>query len=174
MIQKVEQMNDPLPSSDTLFAPLTVDRRPTFSLQDLVAEFHEHQSDWSIPEAFLCLVLSAAFADGRLAEQEAEELRALSHRSRILKNLTANELASLNSVVIKRRADRPDYIQEACQTLPRDMHLSVFAHCLDICLADGTLVASEAGYLEKLLDHLAVTAEDAALTTRILSVKNRY
>lgn len=118
-------MSEPSPASETLFTPLTVESRPAFSLQDLVSEFPEHHSDWSIPEAFLCLVLSAAFADGRLADQEAEELRALAHRSRILKNLTENELAALNAVVVKRRTDRPDYIQEACQTLPRDMHLSV-------------------------------------------------
>ena len=167
-------MSEPSPASETLFTPLTVESRPAFSLQDLVSEFPEHHSDWSIPEAFLCLVLSAAFADGRLADQEAEELRALAHRSRILKNLTENELAALNAVVVKRRTDRPDYIQEACQTLPRDMHLSVFAHCLDLCLADGTLVASEAAYLEKLLGYLVVTAEEAEGTTRVLSIKNRY
>lgn len=167
-------MSDLIEGVGELFAPVTIEQKQPFSLKELVCEFPNGQSDWSIPEAFFCLVLSAALADGRMAQQETEELRALSHRSRILRNLTPNELAALNRTVVKRRADRPEWLREACRALPQDMHLSVFVHCLDICLADGAMVAAEAEFLESLVAHLCINEDDARLATRILSVKNRY
>lgn len=167
-------MSELIEGAGDLFAPVTTQKKEPFSLKELVAEFPNSQSDWSIPESFFCLVLSAALADGRMAQQESEELKALSHRSRILRNLDPNELAALNRTVVKRRADRPEWLSEACRALPHDMHLSVFVHCLDICLADGAMVAAEAEFLETLLEHLSVSEDDARQATRILSVKNRY
>lgn len=167
-------MTELFDTAGDLFAPLTIEEKRPFSLKELVVEFPNDQSDWSIPEAFFCLLLSAALADGRMAEQEAAELKALSHRSRIFRNLDPNELAGLNRTVVKRRADRPEWLNEACRALPRDMHLSVFVHCLDICLADGAMVTAEAEYLEALLTHLNVSESDVRQATYILSVKNRY
>jgi uncharacterized tellurite resistance protein B-like protein len=167
-------MSELIEEAGDLFAPVTTQKKQPFSLKELVAEFPNSQSDWSIPESFFCLVLSAALADGRMAQQESEELKALSHRSRILRNLDPNELAALNRTVVKRRADRPEWLSEACRALPHDMHLSVFVHCLDICLADGAMVAAEAEFLETLLEHLSVSEDDARQAMRILSVKNRY
>ncbi|MGA1342616.1 MAG: TerB family tellurite resistance protein [Hyphomonas sp.] len=167
-------MSELIEGASELFAPVITEKKQPFSLKQLVSEFPNNQSDWTLPEAFFCLVLSAALADGKIAQQESEELRALSHRSRILRNLDPNEMAALNRTVVKRRADRPDWLGEACRALPHDMHLSVFVHCLDLCLADGAMVLPEADFLESLLEHLAVSEEDARQATRILSVKNRY
>ena len=167
-------MGDQADNSQALFAPITAEKKPGFSMQQLVTEFPDHPNDWSIPEAFLCLILSTAFADGRIAEQEQEEIRALSHRSRTLKNLDQNELAQVNRIVLQRRSDRPDWLAEACEALPKDMHLAVFAHCLDIALADGVLVSTEAEFLEKLIGYLSITEEEAKLITKVISLKNRY
>jgi len=54
------------------------------------------------------------------------------------------------------------------------MHLSVFAHCLDITLADGALVPAEAAFLEQLVAVLGILPGDAELITKVLSMKNRY
>ena len=167
-------MGDQQDNSQALFGPITVEKKSGFSMQELVTEFPDHPNDWSIPEAFLCLILSTAFADGRIAEQEQEEIRALSRRSRTLKNLDQNELAQVNRVVLKRRSDRPDWLAEACEALPKDMHLAGFAHCLDIALADGVLVPSEAEFLEKLIGLLTITEEEAKLITKVISLKNRF
>ncbi|MBM58856.1 tellurite resistance TerB family protein [Hyphomonas sp.] len=167
-------MGDQQDNSQALFGPITVEKKSGFSMQELVTEFPDHPNDWSIPEAFLCLILSTAFADGRIAEQEQEEIRALSRRSRTLKNLDQNELAQVNRVVLKRRSDRPDWLAEACEALPKDMHPAVFAHCLDIALADGVLVSAEAEFLEKLIGLLNITEEEAKLITKVISLKNRF
>lgn len=167
-------MSDDTQNSPAVFGGITAEKKPEFNLRELVSEFPDHQNDWSIPEAFLCLLLSAAFADGKVVEQEQEEIRALAHRSRTLKNLDQNELAQMNKVVLKRRTDRPDWLEEACEALPRDMHLAVFAHCLDISLADGVLVSAEAEFLEKLISTLQIDTEDAKLVTKVVSLKNRF
>jgi uncharacterized tellurite resistance protein B-like protein len=54
------------------------------------------------------------------------------------------------------------------------MHLAVFAHCLDIALADGVLVPAEAEFLEKLIGLLTITEEEAKLITKVISLKNRF
>ena len=167
-------MSDLFETTGEIFAPLTVEKRPAFNMKDLVCEFPDDHSDWPIAEAFLCLVLSAALADGRVAPQETEELQVLAHRSRLLKNLDPNELAAINRAVVKRRADRPDWMGEACRALPHDMHLTVFIHCLDICLADAAMVIAEAEFLEALLAHLRIEPGDVREATRILAAKNRY
>lgn len=167
-------MNIPIETVGELFGPVTVGRRRSFNMQELVGDFPAGQTDWSLPEAYFCLILSAALADGRVADQEAEEIRSLSHRSRILRSLDPNELATLNRTVVQRRTDRSNWLAEACQALPADMHLSVFIHCLDICLADGCMVQAEADYLEAVLQNLSISEEEVRLATRILTARNRY
>ena len=167
-------MEDAKPEPTPLFKPLTAQTKPKFSLQALVSEFPDHQSDWTIPEAFICLLLSAAFADGEVSAEEQEEIRAIAHRSRTLKNMDQNQLAEANRVVLQRRKDRPDWLSEACEALPREMHLSIFAHCLDITMADGALVPAEAAYLEQLVSVLGIVPGDAELITKVISMKNRY
>lgn len=167
-------MSDDTSKESGLFGPVTVEAKRAFSLKDLVSEFPDHPSDWTISEAYICLLLSAAMADGTVSGEESEEIRAIAHRSRTLKSLDENELAEANKVIVERRNNRPDWLAEACRALPREMRLSVFAHCLDITLADGALVSQEAEYLETIVELLEIAPEDAAMVTRVISIKNRY
>ena len=49
---------------------------------------------WTIPEAFIAILFAAVTCDGEIASVEHEELLALVHRSRALKTLTTEQLAS--------------------------------------------------------------------------------
>ena len=148
--------------------------RANMELLDPVPSLDLYQSDWTIPEAFLCLILSAAFSDGDVSIEEQEEIRAIAHRSRTLKSLDENELAAANRTVLQRWEDRPDWLSEACEALPREMHHSVFTHCLDITLADGALVASEVAYLDQLVSLLNIDPGEAEQIIKVISIKNRY
>ena len=58
----------------------------------LEQEFNENsESDWTIPEAFLCLLLEAAFSDGSIAPEEKDEIAALVKRSRTMKRLSPQQ-----------------------------------------------------------------------------------
>src|SRR5262249_22726093 len=123
----------------------------TFNLEKLASDFGKgRNSDWTVGEAFLCLLLCAVSADGIMAREEQEEVRALLMRSRALKSLNQNQLAAANAVIQKRIQERKDGLEEACVALPSDMRLPVFAHCVDIILSDGNLAPVEADYLNRI------------------------
>ena len=124
--------------------------------------------------AFLCLLLSAAAVDGNVALEEQAEIYALARRSRALKSVNANQLAAANASVNQRLKDRPNGLQEACLSLPADMRLPVFAHCVDIILADGSLLPVEADFLNKIMTFMGLDAVDGKRVMEVLLVKNRF
>jgi len=150
-------------------------RQTTFDLNKLTEQFKtQRATDWTIPEAFLCLLLSAASADGVVAAEEQAEILALARRSRALKTVSAPQLATANATVTQRLKERPAGLQEACESLPADMRLPVFAHCVDIVLADGALQQIEAEFLNKIVGFLALEAAESKRVMEVMLVKNRF
>jgi uncharacterized tellurite resistance protein B-like protein len=150
-------------------------RAPSFDTEKLKQSFNAQRStDWTIGEAFLCLILSAIGVDGRVTAEEQNELMALSTRSRALKSMNPQQLAQANQVVSHRIQTRPNGLEEACQSLPTDMRLTVFAHCVDIILADGELHQVEADYLNKITTFLGLDRADAERVQQVLLIKNRF
>ncbi len=150
-------------------------RASAFDLDKLTEEFKQQRNtDWSVPEAFLCLLLSAAAVDGNVALEEQTEIHALVRRSRALKSVNPNQLAEANTSVNERLKNRPNGLQEACQSLPSDMRLPVFAHCVDIILADGSLLPIEADFLNKIMAFMAIDAADGKRVMEVMLVKNRF
>jgi uncharacterized tellurite resistance protein B-like protein len=146
-----------------------------FDLDKLTEQFKgQRNTDWTVPEAFLCLLLSASAADGNVALEEQAEIHALVRRSRALKTVTANQLAQANTTINQRLKSRPNGLQEACESLPSDMRLPIFAHCVDIILADGALLPIEAEFLNKIMAYLQVDAADGKRIMEVLLVKNRF
>lgn len=152
------------------------DRPPsTLNLEKLAADFGKNRNtDWTVSEAFLCLLLAAVSADGVFAREEQEEVKALLMRSRALKTLTPAQLAQANATISKRLEERKNGLEEACTALPQDMRLPVFAHCVDIILSDGSLVAVEADFLNRITTMLEIPPEDAKRVMEVLLVKNRF
>jgi uncharacterized tellurite resistance protein B-like protein len=150
-------------------------RNSSFDLERLTRQFQDKRAtDWSVPEAFLCLLLSASAADGNVSLEEQAEIQALARRSRALKSVAQNQLAAANAAVNQRLKNRPNGVQEACESLPMDMRLPVFAHCVDIILADGALLPVEADFLNKITTFLNLDPADAKRVMEVLLVKNRF
>lgn len=145
-----------------------------FDPWEMATDYAKGNTDWSVPEAFLCLLLSAVSADGVFAREEQEEVKALLMRSRALKSLNQTQLAHANAAIQKRLADRRTGLDEACNTLPKDMRLCVFAHCVDIILSDGSLVRQEAEYLNRIVGLLGLEQAEAHKVMEVLLVKNKY
>lgn len=146
-----------------------------FDLDKLTEQFRSHRNtDWTVPEAFICLLLSAASADGQVTREEQAEIHALANRSRALKSLSPAQLASVNATVSERLRSRPEGLREACESLPADMRLTVFAHCADIILSDGALVAVEADFLNRIVALMGLDAADGKRVLEVLLVKNRF
>ncbi|WP_158085657.1 tellurite resistance TerB family protein [Henriciella aquimarina] len=141
----------------------------------LEQEFNENsESDWTIPEAFLCLLLEAAFADGSLAMEEKEEIAALVKRSRTMKRLSPQQMAAVNQTVNERMRERKDGLREACLALPVDMRLSVYAHCVDIVLADRQLRENEEDFLARIAEVMQLDEDMVKAIRTVMLIKNRY
>lgn len=147
----------------------------TFNFEKLAADFGKNRnSDWTVGEAFLCLLLSAVSADGIFAREEQEEVKALLMRSRALKSMDQSTLAKANATIQKRLAERKNGLEEACAALPSDMRLPVFAHCVDIILTDGQLVPVEADFLNRITAMMELNADEAKRVMEVLLIKNRF
>jgi len=166
--------NDVSPVINIFQAP--PERPPsTFNLEKLAADFGKNRNtDWTVGEAFLCLLLCAVSVDGVFAREEQEEVKALLMRSRALKTMNQSQLAQANAVIQKRLAERKNGLDEACTALPTDMRLPVFAHCVDIILSDGNLVPLEAEYLNRITTMLDLPPDDAKRVMEVLLIKNRF
>lgn len=162
-----------MPSIENIFQ--AAPGQSNFDIKTLTSQYqHPKATDWKIPESFMCLILSAAIADGNFAPEERSEIGALAKRSRVLKSLTPAELEATNAVVKQRSETRADYLQEACESLPTDLRLSLFAHCVDIILADGELQQSEADFLNRIIAFMTIPQVDAERIMGVLLVKNRF
>jgi uncharacterized tellurite resistance protein B-like protein len=140
----------------------------------LTAQEAPQAADWTVPEAFLAVLFAAATCDGALASVEHEELLALVHRSRALKTLTPGQLAELNIRIAARLRQDDAALPGACAALPEDMRLSVFAHALDLVMADGELTVDEADFLNALILNLKLDREGVARVADVITLKNRY
>jgi tellurite resistance protein len=131
------------------------------------------QTDWTIPQAFVCLLVAAAMVDEKLTAEEQSEIEALFKRSRTLK-LIQKDLMMAKQVAVSRLKDRPNAVQEACETLPDDMRVPVFAHCLDIILSDGDFVEKEKEFLKKVVGFFGLDPVKVQDVTKVLFLKNQY
>lgn len=129
---------------------------------------------WSVPEAFVAVLLAAVTCDGDLASVEHEEILALAHRSRALKTLTVAQLSELNVKALARLRDESGALADACAALPAEMRASVFAHALDLVLADGELTIDEADFLNTLILGLKLDREIVAKISDVIVLKNQY
>ncbi|MEM7660957.1 MAG: TerB family tellurite resistance protein [Pseudomonadota bacterium] len=175
--QTVERVTTTTDDAQLLFKPTTdVEKKGVLPDLDALSQDFQSSTDWDIPEAYLCLIIAAAFADGDLADEERDEIAALVKRSRTMKRLTPDGLARANQVVNRRMSERGADLstEQACLTLPVDMRLSVFAHCVDIVLADGELHPTEATFLNKVTAWMSLDGEDAKNILTSIMIKNRY
>jgi len=140
----------------------------------LAAGYVRQPTGWSIPEAYLGLLVATALADRVYHEEEQAEVLVISRRSRVLSELSMEELAAANDAVNERFEARPSALREACETLPLEMRLSVFGHCVEVALADGELHKSEAQHLKDLVGLMDLVHHEAEQLVEALLITSRY
>lgn len=157
-----------------VFQTFAVEQKSQFNLEKLSDKFRFKNTGWTIPEAFLCVLISSAMADGDFNVEERDTIMILARRSRALRALSPADLSAANDAVNERMHNRPNALDEACATLPADMCLPVFAHAVDIILSDGELLQTEAQYLESLIGKLDLNADEARRVMEVLLLKGTY
>ncbi len=163
-----------MPEPVNVFQSYAVAKRTPFDIEKLSDKFRRHNTGWTIPEAYLCVLLAASVADGTFNAAETGAIQEIVRRSRAMAAVSARDLAMANDVVNKRLQVNPMALKEACQTLPTDMGLPVFAHAIDIILADGELLSSEADFLNQLVSLLELDPDEARRVMEVLLLKAQY
>jgi uncharacterized tellurite resistance protein B-like protein len=164
--------NDGDPAS--FFKQAAVEQKSPFDIDKLADRFRRQNTGWSIPEAFLCVLYSATAVDGDFDPKEIDTIKNVVSRSRAMTALTPHALAKADETVNERLQSRPSALKEACETLPADMCLPVFAHCVDLVLSDGQLLKTEAEFLTDLARMLDLKPDDARRVTEVLMLKAQY
>jgi uncharacterized tellurite resistance protein B-like protein len=157
-----------------VFQTFAVDKPTPFDIEKLANKFRYRNTGWSIPEAYLCLLFAAAMADGTFAGAEGETIKNAVSRSRAMAALNPQDLATANNAVNQRLQQNPSALEEACQTLPAEMCLPVFAHCVDIILTDGQLLKAEAEFLERLMKLLDIEPDNGRRVMEVMLMKAQY
>lgn len=160
-------------TSNNLVNLFNVGQRSAFDVEKLAEGFRKRNTGWSIPEAYLGLLVATAICDGNWHEEEQAEVVTLARRSPVLCKLSMDELAAVNDNV-NQRLNRREALREACDTLPEDMVRSLFAHCVQVAVADGELVRAEAQFLETLVPLMSLDPEEATRILEVILVAARY
>lgn len=147
-----------------------------FNLEKLKDSHRYRDLGWTIPEAYLALLFLAADADGQFNPEERLEIETTARRAPALRALMARgELgAHEQSALMKISQNKEAALSEACQTIPSDMVLSVFAHCVDLMLADGDFSKVEQDWVEALYPRLDIPEAHARRIVEVLLLKGRY
>jgi uncharacterized tellurite resistance protein B-like protein len=130
-------------------------------------------SSWTLQEALLGVLFSAAVCDGSLDRVEQDVMLALIHRSRALKSLDDEELEDLNaSISAKLHGRETECLEEACKVVPVPLRLPIFAQALDIILADGDLTQRESAFLNRIAAYLQLAEADVQRVAEVIILKN--
>lgn len=149
-------------------------RSATLDVEKLAAGWSRKRTGWSLHEAYLGLLVGTALVDGRYHEEEQQQVLTLARRSPVLSELSGKDLHGVNEEVNRRMGTHTEWMREACETIPDDMKLSVFGHCVEIALAKGEIDRSEAGYIERLVDLMQLDPNDARRIVETLLLIARY
>lgn len=129
--------------------------------------------DWSVPEAFLGVLAAAVHADKQVTPEEAEQLKGLKGRSRILKGMTTDQVSrAYLSAVEKLKVRGDDGLREACECLPSILRLPVFALAVDLVLADGKYTDTEKELIAKIAGLLQVEKQLEISIKDVMLIKN--
>ena len=82
--------------------------------------------------------------------------------------------SAVNATISERIRIRPEGLQEACECLPVDMRLPLFAHCVDIVLADGLLLPIEMDLLNRIMTFLAIDPAEGKRVLEVMLIQNRF
>ncbi len=143
-------------------------------MEKLAANWSVPKTGWSVPEAYLGLLLATAFSDGGYTKEEQEEVLRVAKRSPVLSRLSMQDLAEANNAVTERFRSHPEAVRECCETLPDEMKLAVLGHCVEIATADGQLHRSEMTTIERIVEHLGVDTKKATHVVEHVLMMARY
>src|SRR5262245_32920869 len=88
--------------SANVFQQFTVQEKSPFDLQKLTDKFKWRDTGWTIPEAFLGILLMAGSADEEIVQSELDTIKQIAMRSRCIAALPPEEQARANTSAVEK------------------------------------------------------------------------
>lgn len=126
-------------------------------------------------DAFAGILLAASAADGHIAETEMKSLRTITLRMRLFEGFSTTRLDAVLTRLQRdlRSEGVTSFLKRCAETLPVELHITVFANACDIVLADGIVEEAEKQFLENLIEILQIEPDAALNVVEVMIWKNR-
>lgn len=126
-------------------------------------------------EAFVGIALAIVAADGYLADSEIDVLITLLGRMHLFRSYPSEVMRRMFDKLfgIMKRQGVEALVNQAIQSLPHELHTTMFAVATDLVLADGEVTDEEETLLNDLSNAFDIPEETAQEIIRVMLIKNK-
>lgn len=126
-------------------------------------------------EAFAGVLVAATASDGHIGSEESRGLCTTLARMKLYDNWTDDKMNHiLNRLLGMVKRDGVEKLLQRCaQSLPEELHKTVFANACDLVSADGTVEEEEKEFINTLWKTLGISGEDAKTIAQVMVWKNK-
>jgi len=125
-------------------------------------------------EAVFCIFLSVIYADGKMSDNELDELGFHFSKIKLFKNLTISKLFSEFQKVFKDfEYNGEKVVETCCPFISSENRLPVFIYCCDFVYSDTVEKSNEERVLEKVMYGLTLDENLAESVIQIMKRKNQ-
>jgi uncharacterized membrane protein YebE (DUF533 family) len=128
----------------------------------------------STREAFVCLLVASARADGTVSPHEANQIEQAIAPMRLFHEVGYQARLEIfaNAAERVRNEGVTDAARAAAQAIPNELRCTAFAVAVDLMLSDRWLTAGERRFVDQLRDSLEIDREMAVRVVEVLAIKN--
>jgi hypothetical protein len=125
-------------------------------------------------EAVFCVFLSVIYADGKMSDNELDELGFHFSKIKLFKNLTISKLFSEFQKVFKEfEYNGEKVVETCCPFISSENRFPVFIYCCDFVYSDTVEKYNEERVLEKVMYALTLDENLAESAIQIMKRKNQ-
>jgi hypothetical protein len=125
-------------------------------------------------EAAFCIFMSVIYADGKMSDEEINELSYYFSKIKLFKNLTIKDLFPEFQKLFKQFEYNPiKLVEMACPFIASNNHLPIFIYCCDFVYSDDKDKPREELLLQKIMECLTLDEKLAATVIHIMQRKNQ-
>jgi hypothetical protein len=130
--------------------------------------------DLSPQEAFVCLLIASARADGSVSAHEANSIEHIVAGMQLFRGQSHEGLYKVFATASERIKEHgvPSVVQVAATLVPKELRATAFAVAIDLMLSDGQLSPNEEGFVDNLRTLLNVERDAATKIIDVLRTKN--
>ena len=132
----------------------------------------EENQNSSEAKAWFGILYTCIKADHVIAVSEAHSLSTILYSKEKFKNVDFN-LFYDDAIAIYQELGQFKYIKACCAAVQEEDKETLFALCLEVLLADGTLEKEEKSLIEILATHLEINPAMSSKIIEVLFLKNR-